>query len=37
MGGAAKTAAEGEIYRCTTYARAASWGMTPKRISFPYA
>ena len=33
MGGAAKTAAEHEIFRSTTSARAAGWGMTPKRIS----
>jgi len=37
MDGAAKTAAEHEILRSTTSARAAGWVMTPKRISLRYA
>jgi len=37
MRGAAKIAALVKIFRCITSARAASWGMMPKRISSPSA
>ena len=33
MGGAAKTAARRKIFKSTTSAPAAGWGMMPKRIS----
>jgi hypothetical protein len=37
MGGAAKTAAEREIFRSTITALAADWEMMPNRISLRYA
>jgi hypothetical protein len=37
MGGVAKIAAEHEIFKSTTSARAAGWEMMPKRISLRYA
>jgi len=37
MDGAARTAAQHKIFRSTTSARAAGWGMMPKRISLPSA
>jgi hypothetical protein len=37
MGGAARIAAQREIFRSTTSDHAADWETTPKRISLRYA